>query len=314
MGMHRSIALLAASALVLQAACLRKDQQTVVGLKTPAETSGSENVPPALNVIPDLAGPESVLYDREQDVYFISNINGGLLAPDDNGFISRVDAKTLQVTPRWIAGGTAGVRLDAPKGMAVVGDTLYVSDIAGVRTFDRRSGAPRGLLPIPGATLVNDLTTDGTSVYVSDTGVRPAAGITFAATGTDAIWKISNGRAEKIASGTDLDQPNGIDWHDGSLWVATFRGDSLYRLDGAKKKDVTRVPKGQLDGLVHLADGTTFVTSWIGKAVYRASKRGEFTPLLRGLAAPADIGYDTTRRRLLVPNSPMNQVTIHAVQ
>ena len=51
----------------------------------------------AFSVSTGLANPESVLYDPQQDVYFISNINGGLLDRDNNGYISRVDAKTHQV-------------------------------------------------------------------------------------------------------------------------------------------------------------------------------------------------------------------------
>jgi sugar lactone lactonase YvrE len=299
---------LAVAALLLCAACLYQYPETTPAPAAPSEQSGPDLVPPALAVIGKLAGPESVLYDPEHDVYFISNLNGGLLAQDNNGFISRVNAKTMQVELQWIAGGTNGVRLDAPKGMAVAGDTLYVSDVTAVRTFDRRTGAPKGEIPLPGATLINDLTTDGRDVYASDTAVVPSAGITFAPTGTDAIWKISGGRASKIASGTELNQPNGIDFHKGRLWVATFRGGELYRLEGSKKAGVIKVPRPQLDGLVHLADGTPVVSSWTGKAVYRGN-----VAILRGLAAPADLGYDTKRRLLLVPNSTQNQVTVHPV-
>ena len=292
--------------LLLLAGCLYQLPETTPAPATPTEQGGPDLVTPAVATITNLAGPESVLYDAEQDLYFISNLNGGLLAQDDNGFITRVDARTMAVTLKWIAGGTNGVRLDAPKGMAVAGDTLYVSDVTGVRKFDRRTGAPKGEIPLPGATLINDLTTDGRDVYASDTAIVPAAGITFAATGTDAIWKITGDQATKIASGTDLNQPNGLDYSGGTLWVATFRGNELYRLDNGKKADVIKLPRGQLDGVIYLGDGTPVVTSWIGKAVYRGN-----VPILRGLGAPADIGYDAKRRLLLVPDSPSNQVSVH---
>ena len=264
-------------------------------------------------MITGLAGPESVLHDPEQDIYFISNINGGLLAQDANGFISRVDADSMSVNVRWIEGGKNGVKLDAPKGMTIVGDTLYVSDVTAVRRFNRRSGAPEGEIALPGATLINDLTNDGTAVYASDTGVKPASGIEFAATGTDAIWKISGDRAEKIASGTDLLQPNGLDFNDGALWVVSFRGNRLYRLAGNGREDERELPRGQLDGLVHLEDGTPLVSSWLGTAIYRGSG-DRFTALLTGVTTPADIGYDSKRKRLLVPRSALNQVTIHAIR
>ena len=294
--------------LLLCTSCLYQNPETTPGLETPSEEAGPDLVAPALAIIGKLAGPESVLHDPEQDVYFISNLNGGLLTRDNNGFISRVNAQTMEVELKWVAGGTNGVRLDAPKGMAIVGDTLFVSDVTGVRKFDRRTGAPKGEIALPGATLINDLTTDGRDVYASDTAVVPSAGITFAPTGTDAIWKISGDRATKIASGTQLNQPNGVDFFKGRLWVVTFRGGELYRLDGEKKTGVIKTRRPQLDGLVHLADGTPVYSSWTGNAVYRGN-----VPILRGVSAPADIGYDTKRRRLLVPNSPLNQVTIHPV-
>lgn len=273
----------------------------------PADLQQDPSPPPAIAVIGDLRGPESVLHDAQQDVYFISNLNGGLLTRDGNGFISRVDAKTLRVELQWIAGG-----LDAPKGMAILGDTLYVSDIGAVRKFDRRTGAPRGVIPLPQTTLVNDLTTDGRSVFASDTGVKPGPGITFVATGTDAIWKITDDRAEKIASGAILGHPNGLDAVGGALRVITFGGDAVYDLDDGVPRNVTKLPSGQLDGIVHIAPDVILASSWKGNGIYRGPRDGPFMRILSGIDAPADIGYDLTRHRLLVPHS--NEVTIHVVQ
>ncbi|MGH7718701.1 MAG: hypothetical protein ACREON_07655, partial [Gemmatimonadaceae bacterium] len=81
--------------------------------------------------------PESVLYDAEADAYFVSNINGSPGERDNNGFISRVRADGTVDSMRFIAGGRGGVTLNAPKGMALVGDTLWVTDIDAVRAFHR---------------------------------------------------------------------------------------------------------------------------------------------------------------------------------
>jgi outer membrane protein assembly factor BamB len=269
--------------------------------------------PPAVQSISSgLAGPESVLYDPQQDVYFISNINGGLLDRDNNGFISRVNAQTLAVDLKWVEAGKNGVTLDGPKGMAIVGNTLFVSDVTGVRKFDRRTGAPQGEIPLPGATTINDLTMDGTRVWASDTGIVPASGLTFFSTGTDAVWKIENDHATKIASGRDLKQPNGLAWVNGALWVATFGGAEVYQLDGGAVKNAIQPPRGQLDGLVALPDGTFFVTSWDGMAIYRGNTHA-FEPILQAIPNPADIGYDNKRHLLLVPASSSNRVTLHPV-
>ncbi|HEX8170616.1 MAG TPA: hypothetical protein VF824_08760 [Thermoanaerobaculia bacterium] len=271
--------------------------------------------PPAQVVIGDLRKPESALYDPEQDVYFISNVNGDMLTQDNNGFISRVDPKTFHLALKWIEGGKNGVTLDAPKGLAILGDTLYVSDVTGVRRFDRRTGAPRGIVALPGAVFINDLTTNGKdTVFVSDTGVRIGPGTTFIPTGTDAVWKIGGDRAEKIASGEDLKHPNGLDFVDGKLRVVTFGANELYVLDGGKKRDVVKLDGAQLDGLTHLADGTPIVSSWEANEIFRGGRGDTFHAILAGTDTPADIGYDATHHRLLVPHAGANYVTIHPLQ
>ena len=295
--------------LILVVACPsnRKAQDSFTGGRHPGTIPIATPVTPALTVITELRTPESVLHDRERDVYYISNINGGMLAVDGNGFISRVDPKTMRVELEWIRG------LDGPKGMAVLGDTLYVSDILAVRKFDRRTGAPRGEVPLPGASFINDIATDGRDVYVSDTGIAMGPGLQFLDTGTDAIWKISGGRAQKIAAGNHLRGPNGLDFAGGRLRVVTFGSNELYELDGDGRREVQKFPGEQLDGLVHLADGSPVVTSWEADQIFAAGEDG-VRAVLASIPSPADIGYDAQRSLLLVPRPMNNQVTIHRLK
>jgi len=256
-----------------------------------------------------LQTPECVLYDAEQDVYFISNINGPPLGKDDNGYISRVNADTLQSEAKWIDGAKADVTLNAPKGLAIAGDDLWVSDISTVRRFDRRTGAPKGEIDLKGATFLNDLASDGAIVYVSDSGLNAE----FKSTGSDAIWKIENNKATKLASGKDLKGPNGVAVVGGKVWVVTFGANELYAIDKGKKANVVTLPNGGLDGLVALPDGTLAISSWDGKAVYRGSPSGPFAALVENIDSPADLGYDSKRRRLVVPHFMENKVTFHDV-
>ena len=87
--------------------------------------------------------PESVRYDADLDAYFVSNINGNPSQQDGNGFIVEVRAGNTTAWRRCSCeGGKNGVTLNAPKGMAIVGDTLWVADIDVVRAFNKRTGAP----------------------------------------------------------------------------------------------------------------------------------------------------------------------------
>jgi hypothetical protein len=149
---------------------------------------------------------------------------------------------------------------------------------------------------------------------VTDTGMKAGAGGKFEPTGTDAVWKIDGGKAQKIASGKDLKAPNGITVVNGKIWVVTFGGTELYQLEKGKKNIVTNLPKGGLDGVVAMSDNTFVVTSWDGKAVYRGQAGSGFTAVVENVNAPADIGYDTKRHRLLVPHFMDSVVSIHPLQ
>src|SRR5687767_251920 len=91
---------------------------------------------------PNLQGPESARYDRDLDVWFVANINGDPLKKDNNGYISRLRPDGTPYSVKFIEGGKKGVTLNAPKGLAINGDTLWVADIDFARAFNKRTGAP----------------------------------------------------------------------------------------------------------------------------------------------------------------------------
>jgi hypothetical protein len=259
--------------------------------------------------------PESVLHDPQADVYLVSNINGVPSAKDNNGFISRVSPDGKVAALKWIEGGQKGVTLNAPKGMAVHGDTLYVSDIDCVRRFNRTSGAAAGETCVPEAAFLNDVTADSKGVvYVTDTGIRiDEKGAT--STGTDAVYRLtSDGKATPVIKTTDLQRPNGIVAAPDGLIVVPFGSAEIFHIDAKGARHVMgKLPAGQLDGVVRLDDGTLLISSWEGKAVYRQSKGATASTLVQDVASPADIGYDVKRQRLLVPVFTEDRVIIQQV-
>jgi hypothetical protein len=265
-----------------------------------------------------LATPESVLHDTAADVYLVSNINGTPLGIDGNGFISKLSPDGTVIDLKWIDGGNPGTELNAPKGTAIVGDTLYVADISVVRLFDRVTGESLGSVDIPGATFVNDLaaTRDG-RVIVSDSGmVFTENGAE--PTGSAAVYLINaEGGLTTVAAGDALDLPNGVLdslAHDGIV-VATAGANAVYLLDeDGERIDIAELPTGGLDGVVETDDGTLLVSSWEGSAVYAISPGGEITKVANDLPAPADIGWDAGRKRLLVPLFNDNAVVISPLQ
>lgn len=242
-----------------------------------------------------LSTPESVLHDETADVYLVSNIEGKPAEADGKAFIARLRPDGGVEVLRWIDGGKNGATLNAPKGMAIVGDRLFVADLDTVRIFDRKTGAPAGEVKIAGATFLNDVAAgaDG-RVLVSDTGLG---------SGSDAVYAI-DAKARTVtplAKSKELGGPNGIAVQGDKTWVVSLGSGELYALDaGGKRTDVQKLPKGSLDGVVVLG-ADLLVSSWDASAVYRGRPGGEFKVVVAEVKSPADIGYDRKRGRLLVP-------------
>ena len=254
------------------------------------------------------ATPESVLVVEGQEYYLVSNINGGPLDIDDNGFISKVGVDGTILEQKWIDGGSDKVTLSAPKGMATFGGKLYVADITSVRMFDAATGAPTGEFAIEGASFLNDMAAGSDGVYVSDTGVDG----TFKGNGKHAIYKLdAAGKATKFVAGEGFEAPNGVLFHDGQVWVASFGSKEFYRVDGGKKVDVQSMPTGGLDGLDHLGDGRLVVSSWEGKTVYVGRPGAAFTAMISDVESPADIAVDRARKKILVPTFGGNTVRLY---
>jgi sugar lactone lactonase YvrE len=280
--------------------------QSKDGGVAPAAPAGPK---PAMSVAEGLATPESVFYDADSDTYLVSNVDGDPSAKDNNGFIAEVSPDGKMVNPKVVAAGRGGVTLNAPKGMAVRDGILYVADLDTVRMFDRKTGAPKGEVKVPGSTFVNDLSFGPNGLlYVTDSGLTPK----FESSGTDGVYVITPGKKptlKTLVKAKTLNGPNGILATKDSLFVVTFGAAELMTLDlkGESTGPVTKLPKGNLDGVVMVGDELV-VSSWEGSALYRGKPGGEFKEIVSKLEGPADIGFDSKRNRVLVPRMKENRV------
>ena len=70
------------------------------------------------------------------------------------------------------------------------------------------------------------------------------------------------------------------------------------------------LPGGGLDGLVRTDDGRLMVSSWEAKSLFVGEPAGAFVAALTGVRSPADIGYDGTRNRIMIPIFDEDEVRI----
>ena len=251
--------------------------------------------------------PESVLHDENADLYLVSNINGNPFAEDDNGYISRVSTDGRVLARKWIDGAEADVTLNAPKGMAVRGDTLFVSDISVVRLFSRLDGTPLGEWPVEGAAFLNDLSATEDYLYVTDSGVDEQ----FADAGSSALYRFDGaGAVEMVETGEYVPALNGVHATEDRVMLVSYAGAGVFSIDSSGVMTAVAEPGNQLDGLVLTATGGMIVSDWETGSVIRIGSDGESSVILDQLSAPADIGFDRQRNRVLIPLFSQGQVII----
>lgn len=291
--------MLALSAFALLACA--KDQPAADSAGMAASTADKLGETAGMNV------PESVRYDAELDVYYVANINGNPSQKDNNGFIARVRADSTGVMTMLVEGGKNGVTLNAPKGMALHGDTLFVADIDAVRMFNKKTGASLGAVDLSPqkATFLNDVAMGPDGVYITDTGIKfdEKGGTTHP--GMNMIFKLAGGKATVVASGDSLMNPNGITWDEaGKRWLlAPFGGPNVQSWTaGQKYPAMVAGGPGGYDGIEITGNGTTLVSSWTDSTIYfMPSGHPMLMPLIKNVSAPADIGVDTKRNVLAIP-------------
>lgn len=299
----------------LLAGCAQGDDDAAAAPDT-AAAAAAEAVPTSIADV-GLQTPESVLYDERADSYLVSNINGEPVGRDNNGFIARFRPDGTLEQLKWIEGGVNDVTLHAPKGLALIGDTLYVTDIDSVRAFHRTSGAALGARGVPDATFLNDLAVDPDGrLYVTDMGVDAS----FQPNGGDAIYRFDGATAVAVARGDQLLRPNGIAFDGDRLIAVPFGAATVLAIspaDGATGGAATTIatlPGGQLDGVVAIGDGTLLVSSWEAQTVFRIGADGQVSAVAENIEAPADIGWDSRRHRLLIPQFMGNRIEIREIR
>jgi len=250
--------------------------------------------------------PESVRYDEMQDLYFVSNINGNPSMKDGNGYISRMRSDGNVDSVSFIAGGRDGVTLNAPKGLAIIAETLWVADIDAARAFNTRTGAAIATVEMrkQGATFLNDVVIgpDG-SVYITDTGIRFDRKGRMTHPGKDRVYRITGRTAKLVVDAGPIGGPNGIAW-DGTrdrFMIAPFSAPPLYwwKLGDIQPTALVTGPGGY-DGLEILPDGRILVSSWADSAIHIFDGDSRKV-LIPGKPAPADFGIDTKRNRIAIP-------------
>ena len=195
--------------------------------------------------------PESVLYDQKRDIIFVANINGEPAEKNETGFISQleIDGKIREL--EWVTG------LNAPKGMGIYQNYLYVSDITDIKVIDIEKKEIVEVIEIPGSSFLNDITIgENGTVYITDSD-------------TNAIYLVSNGEITIWLKGDMLQGPNGLYFEKERLLLASFGQEKFKSIDlESKKIHILSDEIGKGDGIAKDKRDNYVVSSWEGELNY----------------------------------------------
>ena len=241
-----------------------------------------------------VAVPESVLADTKNGILYVSLINGSPWESDGKGGIAKLNQDGTNYDSTWITG------LNAPKGMGIYGNRLFVADINKVAVIDIKNGKVEKKITIDSASGLNDITvSDKGIVYVSDSK-------------TARIWRIENDKPELYLS--DLTGVNGLKCIRDELFIGS--GKSFVKANAQKQiTNVAQLPEG-IDGIEPTGNGDFILTAWVGYIFYVSAAGNVETLLDTHLEKKntADIGYDAAKRIVYVPTFNAKTVAAYALK
>jgi hypothetical protein len=261
-----------------------------------------------ITVLDGFQAPESVRLDGQ--ALYVSNVVGAEDAPeganpywmdDGTGFISKLAAgpePTVQQL-RWVD-SSEQFTLNGPKGMMVHDGTLWVADNSKLLAIDLEAGTARRI-SIEGAGRLNDVATDGSAIYASDTEANKIY----------RIGDLGQGKVQLVKAPKAI---NGITFAGGQMYGVSWELHEIYTLDPTGQGEPE--PMGladnftNLDGIEVLNDGSIIVSDFYGHKVWIVSPDHKTVNPLAEIETPADICVDQQNMLLYVPQLKHDKVAV----
>lgn len=240
--------------------------------------------------------PESVFFDEIRNCIYVSNINGKPSDLDSNGYLSKLTENGEIVEIKWITG------LNAPKGMALYKEKLFVSDINYLIEIDIEKQEIVKRYFAENSQFLNDVEVDNNGkVYVSDIS-------------TNTIYRLENESLEIFIQNEELNHPNGLHFSGASLIAGC--GNNISMIDIKSREFQTiRNNTGSIDGIEMIDDENFIISDWLGNIniVYQNDSLNLILSTAEQGINAADIDFVKSKKMLLVPTFKDNRIVAYEI-
>ena len=309
--MEKLISTLLIFTFLILSACSDNAQTPQVITAETAENNSPEKGTAKLELLWEAQGfnnPESVIYHESSNTLFVSNVNGSPVEKDGNGYISKILLDGTILKMQWVIG------LNAPKGLAIHDNTLYVSDIDTLVAIDIPSGTITNTYKVDDAKFLNDVTASNQGeIFVSDMLLNR-------------IYRLSNDQFNLWLESTELENPNGLHAEGDHLilgaWGVITNGFAT-EIPGHLKsislqdKSITNLggdPIGNLDGVESDGNNGYYVTDWMAGKLFQINTNGEATLLLELEQGMADHEVLLEQKLILLPMMKNDKVLAYRIK
>ncbi|MBN1251885.1 MAG: hypothetical protein JXR51_10595 [Bacteroidales bacterium] len=243
--------------------------------------------------------PESLMFDKKNNVLYVSNINGNSAQKDGNGFISKLSLDGKIIKLKWIEG------LNAPKGMGIYNNTLYVADIDRLVVIDIDKSKISDTITVANAQFLNDIAIDKTGkVYVSDMRANK-------------IYQYSEKKIKLWLDSDKLKKPNGLLIEGENLLI----GCGNYVLTVNKKNKASNIlisETGSIDGLAKFDKESYIISDWSGNVtLINKDKNIEHKKLISTEfinVNAADFEFINDKKTIYIPTFLDNRVVAYKIE
>lgn len=235
--------------------------------------------------------PESVIFDEQQQVFYVSNMAG---KEGQDGFISKVSAKGEMLDTVWVKG------LENPKGLLLQGEKLFVTDVTLLVEINRTSGDIISKTEVKNASSLNDIASDDAgNIYISDLG------------GNRIFKREISGNISEWLNTSKLQRPNGLVVSEDNIFVASWGKEKpghFLKIDRKTKMIEKISPKGigNLDGVQKITHDSFYISDWATGTIYRINTNGSMEKVVESGKSSGDILFLKDSSELVLPMNHQN--------